>query len=276
MSTVRAPGLTLDVVEIGAAAEALDQAEQSRQQIPLLTNRYPAMRMDDAYAVQAEWVRLKQARGDAIIGWKIGLTSKAMQSALSIDIPDSGVLFESMVFADGAEIPVERFIQPRIEAEIAFMTRAPLDPNDLSHAALLDAMAYAVPALEILDTRVQRKDPATGKLRTVCDTIADNAANAGIVLGAPVYDLETLDLRWVGAIVTRDDEIEETGLGAGVLGHPLTSVAWLVERLARYGDRIEAGQVVLAGSFIRPVEAPSGCRIEADFGPFGRVSCAFA
>ncbi|MDX9873405.1 MAG: 2-oxo-hepta-3-ene-1,7-dioic acid hydratase [Spongiibacteraceae bacterium] len=265
----------LDAAAVAAAARALDQAECTRTQIPLLTNQYPAMQMDDAYAVQAEWVRQKRARGDAIVGWKIGLTSKAMQAALSIDIPDSGVLFESMLFGNGAVVPPDRFIQPRIEAEIAFMTRKAIDPDDLSAEALLDAMAYAAPALEILDTRIQRRDPGTGRLRTVFDTIADNAANAGVVLGAPVSDLAALDLRWVGAIVSRNDVVEETGLGAGVLGHPLTSVAWLVERLATYGDHIEAGQIVLAGSFIRPIEAPSGSVIVADFGDFGRVSCTF-
>lgn len=265
----------MNVEAIRRAASALDEAERTRTQIPLLSEDLPGMSLDDAYAVQAEWVARKRAAGDAAIGWKIGLTSKAMQAALAIDIPDSGVLLESMVFASGATIPAGRFIQPRIEAEIAFVMRAPLDVGDLSPAAILGATAHVAPALEILDTRITRRDPRTDKLRTVVDTVADNAANAGLVLGAP-RPIDRLDLRWLGAIVSRDGEVEETGLGAGVLGDPLLAVAWLARRLASYGERIEAGQTVLSGSFIRPIECPPGSRIEADFGSFGSVTCRFA
>ena len=231
--------------------------------------------MDDAYAIQTEWVRLKRAAGDTVVGWKIGLTSKAMQAALSIDIPDSGVLLASMLFENGAGIPAGRFIQPRVEAEIAFVTREAIEVDEISAEAILEATDYIVPAIEILDTRIMRVDPRSGRSRTVCDTISDNAANAGIVLGTPCRDFRSLDLRWLGAIVSRNGEVEETGLGAGVLNDPLVSVAWLAERLASYGNRIEKGQIVLSGSFIRPVEAPPGSHIVADFGDFGRIECHF-
>jgi len=269
-------GLTLDGEAVRAAALALDGAERSQVQIPLLSEDNPGMNMDDAYAIQGAWVRMKRDAGDPVVGWKIGLTSKAMQYALSIDIPDSGVLLKSMVFDNGSDIPPKRFIQPRIEAEIAFVMKAPLVGGQLSAKDILDATDCIVPALEILDTRITRIDPRSGKLRTVFDTIADNAANAGIVMGEPIYDFSNLDLRWVGAIVSRDEGVEETGLGAGVLNDPLLSVSWLADRLASYGDRIEAGQIVLSGSFIRPVEAPPGSYISADFGPLGMVSCRFA
>ncbi|RIA44327.1 2-oxohept-3-enedioate hydratase [Hephaestia caeni] len=267
-------GVTLDEAAIEDAAGALAAAERDRNQIPLLSDIYPGMTMDDAYAIQAAWVRMKQAAGDPIIGWKIGLTSKAMQAALAIDIPDSGVLLRSMAFASGAEIPAGRFIEPRVEAEIAFVMKETIDPARASVEAILAATDYVAPALEILDTRIVRRNPDTGRPRTVCDTIADNAANGGIVLGDPVRDLRDLNLRFVGAVVSRDGEVEETGLGAGVLGDPLVSLGWLVERLAAYGNRIEAGQIVLSGSFIRPVES-SGSVIEGDFGSFGRVFCHF-
>lgn len=269
-------GVTLTADAIQAAAAALDGAERTHVQIPLLSEDHAGMTMDDAYAVQAAWVRQKRARGDDIIGWKIGLTSKAMQSALSIDIPDSGVLLRSMRFENGAEIAAGHFIQPRIEAEIAFVMKAPLSGGKPSLDEVLEATDYVAPAIEILDTRITRKDPRSGRSRTVLDTIADNAANAGIILGEPIRDFRARDLRWVGAIVSRDGEIEETGLGAGVLDDPVLSVAWLAERLAAYSDRIEAGQVILSGSFIRPVEAPTGSRIVADFGPFGEVRCNFS
>ncbi|EEW26620.1 2-oxo-hept-4-ene-1,7-dioate hydratase [Rhodobacter ferrooxidans] len=259
-------------VQVAEAAAALFAAEQTRVQCGLLSLRYPGMTMDDAYAVQAAFVALKR---QAVLGWKIGLTSKAMQSALGIDIPDSGVLLADMLFADGAVVPAGRFIQPRIEAEIAFVMGADL-AGDATRDAVLAATEAVVPALEILDTRVQRLDTGTGRARIITDTIADNAANAGIVLGVQRHAPEAFDLRWVGAIVSRDGEVEETGLGAGVLGDPVLGIVWLARRLASYGQQIRAGQVILSGSFIRPVECPPGSRIDADFGGFGRVGCAFA
>ncbi|PQM26024.1 2-oxo-hepta-3-ene-1,7-dioic acid hydratase [Sphingopyxis lindanitolerans] len=268
-------GLTLSGEAVRKAALALEEAERCQIQIPLLSEDHRGMTLDDAYAVQAEWVRLKRASGDGIVGWKIGLTSKAMQAALSIDIPDSGVLLESMVFANGAKIPPRRFIQPRVEAEIAFVMKAPLVGTNVTPAEVLAATDYVVPALEILDTRITRKDPRSGESRKVFDTVADNAANGGIVLGEPVRDFHGRDLRWVGAIVSKNGEVEETGLGAGVLDNPLLSIAWLAARLATYGGTIETGQIVLSGSFIRPVEAPPGSRIVADYGDFGRVECEF-
>lgn len=275
MTAASAPGrVTLSSKAVRRAAEDLFNAEKNQVQIRPLSECQPHMTMDDAYVVQAEFVRMKREAGDRILGWKIGLTSKAMQAALQIDIPDSGVLLESMKFENGARIPEKRFIEPRVEAEIAFVTKAPL-AEDASPEAILAATDYVAPAIEILDTRIMRKDPVTGRMRTVVDTISDNAANAGIVLGAPVRNFRDLDLRRVGAIVSRDGEVEETGLGAGVLGDPLVSMAWLVRRLAAYGDRIEAGQIVLSGSFIRPIEAPPGSLIGADFGAFGSVTCAF-
>ena len=138
------------------------------------------------------------------------------------------------------------------------------------------ATDYVVPALEILDTRILRKDPATGRTRLVFDTIADNAANAGIVTGGRAVRPDQIDMRWMGAIVSRNAEVEETGLGAGVLNQPARGVAWLANRLSQYGDGIEAGQIVLAGSFIRPIEARHGDTIVGDFGPYGTVSLFFA
>lgn len=262
--------------QIDKAAAALMQAEQTRRQIGLLSRIYPGMTMDDAYDVQAGFVGAKLAAGGRQVGWKIGLTSKAMQSALGIATPDSGVLLADMVFDDGATIPADRFIQPRIEAELAFLMKAPLAGPGVTAWQVMAATAHVIPALEILDTRVVRVDPETRAARTIVDTIADNAANAGIVTGGRAVAPGAVDLRWVGAIVSRNGEVEETGLGAGVLNDPARGVAWLANRLAIYGQRIEAGQVVLSGSFIRPVEARHGDTIHADFGPLGTVAVFFA
>jgi 2-oxo-hept-3-ene-1,7-dioate hydratase len=262
--------------EIQAAAESLDQAERTRVQTGLLSLKHPQMTMDDSYAIQSAWVQKKIAGGRKPIGWKIGLTSKAMQYALNINIPDSGVLFDDMIFEDGATVPADRFIQPRIEAEIAFVMKAPLKGPNVSIFDVLNATDYVTPALEILDTRILRVDPDTKKARTIVDTISDNAANAGIVTGGRAVRPDQIDMRWMGAIVSRNAEVEETGLGAGVLNQPARGIAWLANRLSRYGDGIEAGQIVLAGSFIRPIEARHGDTINADFGPYGSVSLYFA
>lgn len=257
---------------VADAGNSLFQAEQSRVQRGLLSAEHPEATMDDAYAVQRAFVDRKLAAGRRIIGWKIGLTSRAMQQQLNITTPDSGVLLDDMAFASGATIPAGRFIAPRIEAEIAFIMKTPLQ-GDVTRDQVLAATAHVAPALEILDTRIVRTEG--GKTRTIVDTISDNAANAGIVMGAQRHD-PALDLRWVGAIVKRDGVVEETGLGAGVLDDPVTGIIWLARRMALYGQRIEPGQIILSGSFIRAMECPSGSHIDADFGPFGHLTCTFA
>ncbi len=258
-----------------AAAKDLLEAERTGSQIGLLSLRHPDISMDDAYEVQNAIYRAKLEAGRKVIGWKIGLTSKAMQSALNIDIPDSGILFDDMRFNTGDTVPKGRFIQPRIEAEIAFVMKEPIGGENVSQQDVIDATDFVAPAIEILDTRIQRKDPATGKARVIFDTISDNAANAGIVLGNEKHAIDAFDLRWVGALAYCNNELEETGLGAGVLDNPVESVVWLARRMAQYGQTIEPGHVILSGSFIRPIECPSGSRIHTDFGPFGAVDIHF-
>ncbi|OYX43168.1 MAG: 2-oxo-hepta-3-ene-1,7-dioic acid hydratase [Rhodobacterales bacterium 32-67-9] len=260
--------------EIDQAAVDLLEAEASRRQIGLLSLRHPAITLDDAYAIQSAQMARKLAAGRRIIGWKIGLTSKVMQEALGIDTPDSGVIYDDMDFADGGLVPAGRFIQPRIETEIAFVMKAPI-AGEMSRDEVLAATDYVAPAIEILDTRILRIDPETRQSRRIFDTVADNAANGGIVLGRARHDPNDVDLRWVGAIVAKNGEVVATGLGAAVLNDPAMGIVWLARRMGQYGQRIEAGQVVLAGSFIGPVECPPGTRIAADYGPFGHVSIDF-
>jgi len=262
--------------QIRAAAERLDHAEKTRTQIRQISLEHPGITIADAYAIQKAWVEMKIAQGRIVKGHKIGLTSKAMQSALNIDEPDSGVLLDDMFFADGGLIPTDRFIATRIEAELAFVMKTRLSGPDCTIFDVLNATDFVVPALEILDTRVERVDPQTKSARKIFDTIADNAANAGIVLGGrPIRPMDA-DLRWIGALCFRNGQLEETGLAAGVLNHPATSVAWLANKIAPNGLALEAGKVVLAGSFIRPIETRKGDTIQADYGPYGSVSCYFA
>lgn len=267
--------MSLTPQQIDKMATDLLSAEVSHDQIGLLTERHPSMDMDDAYAVQKSILEQKQKLGRKIIGWKIGLTSKAMQYALNIDIPDSGILFDDMLFENNARIPKDRFIQPRVEAEIAFVMRSPLSGANVTRNDVINATDYVTPSLEILDTRILRVSPTTKKTRTVIDTIADNAANAGIVLGDKKHKISEFDLRWVGAIASRNGEVEETGLGAGVLNDPIMGIVWLAKRMSAYNMEIKAGDIILSGSFIRPIETMSGALIEADFKDFGSVTCKF-
>ena len=259
---------------IDQAAGDLLAAEISRRQIGLLSIRHPGITLDDAYAIQSAQMAQKLAAGRKIIGWKIGLTSKVMQDALGIDTPDSGVLYDDMLFTTGDTVPVGRFIQPRIEAEIAFLMKAPLH-GEVTREDVLAATGAVMPSLEILDTRILRTDPATGQPRRIFDTVSDNAANAGIVLGDARHAPDAFDLRWTGAIVRKNSEVVATGLGAAVLDDPVMGIVWLARRMHQYGQRIEAGQVILSGSFIAPLECPSGTIIDADFGAFGHVSISF-
>lgn len=262
--------------EITQAAERLFEAERSGRQCGLLSLAHPGITLDEAYAVQDAFVAQKEASGLSRIGWKIGLTSRAMQQALGITTPDSGVLLSDMRFDNGAKVPAGRFIQPRIEAEIAFVMKKDLSGAGVTREGVLAATDYVAPALEILDTRVLRADPETGQPRVIYDTVADNAANAGVVLGSARHDPKAVDLPWVGAIVSRDGVVEETGLGAGVLGDPVMGMVWLVQRLASYDAGLSAGDIVLSGSFIRPLEAPAGSHFDANFGAFGQISLSFA
>jgi 2-oxo-hept-3-ene-1,7-dioate hydratase len=268
--------MALSPYDVGLCARRLHEAEKGRTQIRQLSQDFPGITIDDAYAIQKTWIAIKVAEGRTIRGHKIGLTSKAMQSALAIDEPDSGVLLDDMFFADGGLVPSDRFIATRIEAELAFVMKQRLSGPDCTLFDVLNATDFVVPALEILDTRIERVDPKTKATRKIFDTIADNAANAGIVLGGrPLRPLDT-DLRWIGALCYRNGQLEETGLAAGVLNHPATAVAWLANKIAAHGLALEPGQVVLAGSFIRPIEARKGDTIQADYGPYGTVSCYFA
>jgi 2-oxo-hept-3-ene-1,7-dioate hydratase len=268
--------MALSADEIRSAAERLHQAEKTRQQIRQLSLDHPGITLADAYAIQAAWVAIKVAEGRIVKGHKIGLTSKAMQSALNIGEPDSGILLDDMFFSDGGLVPSDRFIGTRVEAELAFIMKRRLSGPDCTMFDVLNATDFVVPALEILDTRIERVDAVTKSTRKIFDTIADNAANAGIVLGGRPLRPDDADLRWIGALCYRNGQLEETGLAAGVLNHPATSVAWLANKIAANGLALEAGQVVLAGSFIRPIETRKGDTIQADYGPYGTVSCYFA
>lgn len=268
--------ITLSETQIEDAARSLYEAERQVIQIDACTATYPQMTMEDAYAIQSRWVRMKQADGDELIGYKIGLTSKVMQRAMNIDMPDYGVLLRSMQFSNGDDIAADRFSDPRIEVELAFVLKKKLFGENLTVDDVLDATDYVTPALELISARSYRIHPITGYHRKIFDTIADNAANAGIITGGISIKPDDVDLRWCGAILAKNGEIEETGLAAGVLNHPANGICWIARRFAAHGVALEAGQVLLAGSFTAPVAVSSGDSIEADFGRLGKIHCRFS
>jgi len=255
---------------ITAIADELAAAEQARTMVPLLTARYPDMTVEDSYAVQNEWRRRGIATGRRAVGRKIGLTSKVMQVATGITEPDYGAIFADMVFDNGSVIDHGRFSNVRIEVELAFVLAAPLVGPHVTVFDVLRATEYVVPALEILSSRIEMAG------RTIVDTISDNAAMGGMVYGGNPVGVNDVDLRWVSALLYRNEVIEESGVAAAVLNHPATGVAWLANKLAQHGDGLEAGEIVLAGSFTRPMWVHQGDTVLADYGRLGTITCRFA
>lgn len=250
-------------------ADDLAAAEQSRTMIPRLTAQYPDMEIEDSYAVQNEWKRRGIEAGRRLVGRKIGLTSRVMQEATGITEPDYGAIFADQVYENGSEIEHGRFSNVRIEVELAFVLKEDLSGPDISIFDVLRATEYVVPALEILSSRIEMAG------RTIVDTISDNAALGAMVYGGRPVAVDAVDLRWVSALLYRNHRIEETGVAAAILNHPATGVAWLANKLASHGDSLTAGDIILAGSFTRPMWVSPGDTVHADFGELGDITCRF-
>ncbi|MCR2813695.1 fumarylacetoacetate hydrolase family protein [Microbacterium sp. zg.Y1090] len=259
----------LDADTIAAIADELAEADRVHGVIPRITARYPQATVEDSYAIQGVWRDKNLAAGRRLVGRKIGLTSKAMQQATGITEPDYGVMFDDTVYPSGAEIPVDHFSNVRIEVELAFVLKHALSGPDCTLEDALAAIDYAVPALEVLNSHIELDG------RTIVDTIADNAAYGAMVLGDVHKRPDEIDLRWVPGVLSRNGEIEETGVAAGVLGHPATGVAWLANKFHAHGACLEAGEIILAGSFTRPMWVSRGDMVRCDYGPMGVIECRF-
>lgn len=265
----------LDASIIQQAAARLDTAERSRQQIRQFSLDYPNITIEDAYAIQRAWVEQKIKDGRKLVGHKIGLTSRAMQVSSNITEPDYGALLDDMLFEEGSDIPFERFIVPRVEVELAFILGKPLKGPNVTIFDVLEATEWVIPALEIIDARIQQVDPETKVTRKVFDTISDNAANAGVVMGGRAVRPTEIDLRKVPAVLYRNGVIEESGVSAAVLNHPAKGVAWLANKLAPYDVPLQPGQIILGGSFTRPVAASPGDTFHVDYDMLGSIACRF-
>jgi 2-oxo-hept-3-ene-1,7-dioate hydratase len=250
------------------AADILMAAQKDRIQAVQLHKTFPDITIEDSYAISTEVSNRKIKAGAKLIGHKVGLTSKAMQRSSMIDEPDFGFILDDQMIADGAKVKHADYCKPRVEVELAFVMGKRLIGPGLGITDVLRATEYVIPAIEIVDARLQ-------DVRKIVDTVADNGAAAGIALGGRPVGPMDIDLRWVGGLMYKNSEIEETGLAAGVLGHPALGVAWLANKLGTMGVALEPGHLVLAGSFTRVVFAEKGDTLHADFGPLGGIAIQF-
>lgn len=255
--------------QIVAIADELVDAAKTRVPVPLLTRRFPEMVVDDSYRVQRVWQQRNVEAGRKLVGHKIGLTSRAMQMATGITEPDYGAIFDDMIFESGAVFEHAKYTKPRIEVELSFVLKEELRGPGVTLLDVMRATEYVIPSLEILDSRIEMEG------RNIIDTISDNAAMGCMVIGGRPVRPDEVDLRWLGGVLYKNEVIEETGLGAGVLGNPATGVAWLANKIAPFGDALGAGEIILSGSFTRPVAADPGDTITADYGPLGVLTCRF-
>ncbi len=250
------------------AAQSLCDADKSRRIIPQLSKTYDNIELADAYAIQQLWLERRIKDGARLVGRKIGLTSRAMQMASNFTEPDYGYLTDDMLIADGAQIETARYVNPRLEVELAFIMGEDLAGAGCTVADVMRATEFITPALELIAYRTEVP-------RQIVDTIADNAAAGAIITGGRLVRPFDVDIRWVGATLSKNGIIEESGVSAAVMGHPAAGMAWLVNKLAAHGGGLKKGQIVLSGSFTRPINIAAGDVIAADFGPLGSLGVRF-
>lgn len=255
--------------ELDAAATALWDADESKVAITPLTEQYPAIDVVDAYRIQLQNIGRRVSAGAQVRGHKVGLSAKAMQQMLGVHEPDYGHLLDDMFVDEGSSIPMSRFCQPRAEIEVAFVLGAPLQGPGVTVADVIRATDHVLPSIEIVDSRV-----ADWKIK-IQDTIADNASSAAVVLGARPTKLTDVDPALIGAVLRKNGEIVETGCSGAVLGNPVIAVAWLANKVAQFGVRLEAGNVIMPGSCTRMIPVAAGDHVRADFDGLGHVAVRF-
>jgi len=275
-SLVAGPRRGGDATDVPAAdlhrqlADELWEADRTAKPIDPLTDRYDDLAIEDAYAIQTINIDRRIAEGQRVIGRKVGLTSKPMQDLLGVDEPDFGVLTDEMIVEDGDLIALSRLVQPRVEAELAFVMARDLAGPGVSTPTALDAIAGALPAVEVVDSRV-----ADWKIKLI-DTVADNASSGLLVVGGRMRPVSELDLRLLGVVVSRNGEVIDTGAGAAALGNPARCVAWLANKLGSLGSGLKAGDVVLPGAVHKMVPVQPGDVFRAEFDHLGPVTVRFS
>jgi 2-keto-4-pentenoate hydratase len=254
------------VTDPGAKARALYEARRTRVPIAPFTDSEPELDMADGYAIQQELVPLLLADGDRVVGHKVGVTSAAMQKMIGIDTPDHGPVLASTVYRDGDAIPLSRFIQPKVEAEIVFVLGSRLQGPGVSPTDVAPAVAGVAAAMEIVDSRI-----ADWRIK-LADTVADLASNGAVAIGAPTVPVDGFDLRLVGMALSRNGALLDTGAGAAALGDPFAVVAWLANTLAADGIGLEPGHVVMTGALHAAVPMHAGEEYRAEFDRLGSIT----
>jgi len=258
-------------MDIQLAGKQLLEAERSKQPIAPFTSTMENISVADAYGIQLYQIRKKVEAGETVKGLKIGLTSKAMQEMLKVYTPDYGFILDTMVYKEQQGVSAELFIQPKVEFEIAFVFDKPLKGPNVTVQDVIDATAYVVPAVEIIDSRIEN-----WKIKFE-DTVADNGSSAGAILGEKRTQLSEIeDITNVEMTVYKNAELLDRATSAAVLGNPLNAVVWLVNEVCNYGVSIESGMFVLSGALSQAVEFEAGDAFEADFGVLGKVSVTIA
>ncbi len=250
-------------------AVQLAHAEQNRIPLTPLSETYPELTQEQAYAIQSAWFAMKQAENMQLIGRKIGLTSRAMQELLGVDQPDYGFLLDTMVVPSGSTLKRDDLLQPRLEPEIAFWLAKDLRGPGLTVDDVLAATRGVSPSLELVDSRI-----ANWRIKLV-DTIADNASSARVIVNREYIPLHTLNLQTESVVFTRNGEPVGSGNGTAVLGHPAAAVAWLANKLAEFDVSLLAGQLVLPGAMCAAVTVAAGEIYRATFTTLGEVSVHF-
>lgn len=260
----------MDEMQYAALGDALLDAAEHRAPIAPLTAAHPRMTVEDAYQVQLHQAAAWKRAGREVVGFKVGLTSKAMQRALGVDSPDFGHLYDDMVLDAAQPIDSTRFIAPRVEPEITFVLKEELSGPGLTAVDAIRAIDYAIASLEVIDSRI-----ADWKIG-LADTIADNASSGALLLGTRPVKLEQFDLGLLGCNLTKNGKLATTGAGAAVLGHPINGVLWLANTLGNLGKTLPAGSIVMAGALSAAVPVAPGDRISARFARLGSVHTRFS
>jgi 2-keto-4-pentenoate hydratase len=256
----------MPLTDVTGKAKALYEARRTRRAIEPFTDADPGLGMADGYAVQKELTALLVADGDRVIGYKVGLTSKPMQQMIGVDQPDYGPVLASTVYADGDAVPVSGFIQPKIEAEIAFVLGSGLAGPGVTVLDARRAIAGMVAAMEIVDSRF-----ADWRIK-LADTVADLASNGAVATSSRLVPLDGLDPRLIGMVMTRRGELIETAAGAAALGDPVAVVAWLANTLGTMGVALEPGHLVMTGALHAAVPMHPGDVFRAEFDRLGPVT----
>ncbi|HEY2918186.1 MAG TPA: fumarylacetoacetate hydrolase family protein [Candidatus Binatia bacterium] len=261
-------GLTQE--QIHQEASELYRAEKDKSVLRPFTEKYSKIAPEESYRIQLALIEMKKADGAKVVGKKIGLTSKAMQKMLNVDQPDYGHILDNMVLQDAAVFRVGELIQPKIEPEIAFILDRELKGPGVTPMQVLAATRFVVPALEIIDSRIE------GWRIKLCDTIADNASSARVVLGNSPKRIDEFDLKLLGMVLEKNGDIVQTGAGGAVLGHPAVAVAWLANAVGQYGVSLGAGEIVMPGALCAATDVSAGDLLQASFDGLGTVSVRFA